>query len=205
MPRILIHGLTNQTDALAAARLGVDGLGFHLDQNDTRYIEYTLARSIRNELPNLVQVFVQSDRYEYDYLLDLTTKLKAGSLLLPAAAFTERLTTLPCTLTFLGTGREIAALAARLNRPLTAIPTDVTISELIRLPDDQLQPWRSLNQQHHLLIRGDVPPDELPDALAIFRPAGLLFDGGTESHPGLQDYPKIQAYVQVLGRLFTRV
>jgi|GEM_PF-2018085 len=205
MPQILIHGLTNQTDALAAARLGADGLGFHLDQNDTRYIEYTLARNIRNELPNTVQVFVQSDHYDYAYLRDLTTKLKAGSLLLPAAAFAERLTTLPCTLTYLGTRTELAELAARLNRPLTAIPTDVTLSELIRLPDAEMQPWKALNQQHHLLIRCDVPPDELPDALAIFRPPGLFFDSGTESHPGLQDYPRIQAYVQALGQVFSRV
>lgn len=205
MPQLLIHGLTNQTDALAAARLGVDGLGFHLNQHDTRYIEYTLARNIRAELPATVQVFVQSDRHDYSYLLEMTTKLKTGALLLPVAAYSESLTTLPCTLTFFGTRAEITDLAARQEHAITAVPTDIYFSDLLMLPADELQPWKWLNQQHHLLIRCDVPPESLPEALEVFHPTGLFFEGGTESHPGLQDYPKIQAYVQTLGRIFTRV
>lgn len=205
MPQILIHGFTNQTDTLAAARLGVDIVGFNLNQQDTRYIEYTLARNIRQELPSIVQVFVQPDRYDYAYVLDLVTKLKACSLLLPVKRYSKEYATLPCTLTFLGTRAEIAELALGQEHGITAIPSDVLLSELIALPKRELQSWQGFNQQHHLLIRCDVPPESLPEALDVFRPTGLLFEGGTETQPGLQDYPKIQAYVQTLGRIFTRV
>jgi len=51
MTRIKICGMTNKPDAIAAAELGVDMLGFVFYKKSKRYVEPGAAEEIANELP----------------------------------------------------------------------------------------------------------------------------------------------------------
>ncbi|MDD5495735.1 MAG: phosphoribosylanthranilate isomerase [Candidatus Omnitrophica bacterium] len=65
MTRIKICGITNKIDALAAADLGVDMLGFVFYKGSKRHVEPKMARDIINELPVSVKrvgVFVDEKR-----------------------------------------------------------------------------------------------------------------------------------------------
>jgi phosphoribosylanthranilate isomerase len=65
MTRIKICGITNKIDALAAAQLGVDMLGFVFYAKSKRYVEPSVAGDIINELPpsmRRVGVFVDEGR-----------------------------------------------------------------------------------------------------------------------------------------------
>lgn len=65
MTRIKICGITNKRDAVAAADLGVDMLGFVFYKNSKRYVEPAMAEDIINELPpriGKVGVFVDETK-----------------------------------------------------------------------------------------------------------------------------------------------
>lgn len=65
MTRIKICGITNKIDAVGAAGLGVDMLGFVFYKNSKRYVEPAMAEDIINELPpriGKVGVFVDETR-----------------------------------------------------------------------------------------------------------------------------------------------
>jgi phosphoribosylanthranilate isomerase len=65
MTQIKICGITNKRDALLAASLGVDMLGFVFYKKSKRYVEPKAARDIINELPERigrVGVFVDDDK-----------------------------------------------------------------------------------------------------------------------------------------------
>ncbi|MCX5678528.1 MAG: phosphoribosylanthranilate isomerase [Candidatus Omnitrophica bacterium] len=64
MALIKICGITNKIDAVNAANLGVDMLGFVFYKKSKRYVDRKTAREIINELPESVQkvgVFVDED------------------------------------------------------------------------------------------------------------------------------------------------
>jgi len=65
MTRVKICGITNKADALAAAELGVDMLGFIFYSKSKRCIGTKTVRDIANELPESVLkvgVFVDEDK-----------------------------------------------------------------------------------------------------------------------------------------------
>lgn len=65
MTKIKICGITNKIDALAAAELGVDMLGFVFYAKSKRYVDPKVAEDIINELPASIRkvgVFVDEDR-----------------------------------------------------------------------------------------------------------------------------------------------
>ncbi len=65
MTRIKICGITNKKDAIEAARLGVDMVGFVFYRDSKRFVEPRMAAEIAGELPPFmakVGVFVDEDR-----------------------------------------------------------------------------------------------------------------------------------------------
>jgi len=205
MLKLLIDGLTTQTDALVAAKLGANGLGFILDEGDARYIEFTLAHSIIHELAPMVVPYITPDRFEPEILNELAVKLRAGSLIIPAANYSKALQALPCTITIKGSRDKISELLSESDRKLHAIVSDLSLSEFAELAERDKHHWRKLNQEHHLFLPCDVEPEGLLDAIETIQPAALYFQGASESHTGLQDWPKIQAYVQAIQQIVERV
>lgn len=205
MVKLLIDGLTTQTDALVAAKLGANGLGFILDEDNPRYIEFTLAHSIIHQLAPMVAPYITPHRFEPEILSELAVKLRAGSLIIPAVHYSKDLQALPCPITVKGSQDEISVLCSKSDRKLHGIVTDLPLSAIPDWTERDRHHWKKLNQEHHLLLPCDVEPDALLDAMATFQPAALYFQGASESHTGLQDWPKVQAYVQAIQQIVERV
>jgi len=205
MIRIFIHGLTNQTDSLVAAKLGVDGIGFILDETDERYIEYTLAMNIIEQLPPMTTIFLQPDRLELPWLREMVTKLKIHNLIVPVSQYSNEIQTLGARIILTGIADRLLEFASLTSRRHSMIPIDMLFSMFRDMDKSSKQAWQKVNQEHHLLIPCDVAPDELPEVLSNFKPGGLYFEGGTESHTGLQDFPLIQAYIQTVHSVVERV
>ncbi|MBS1272254.1 MAG: N-(5'-phosphoribosyl)anthranilate isomerase [Candidatus Marinimicrobia bacterium] len=205
MIQILVHGLTNKTDSLVAAKLGANGLGFVLDESDDRYIEFTLAQHIIKNLPPLMSIFVQPDNFDPDYLQSMVTKLQVSSLIVPVGRYTKSMESLGCRVTATGTSEALKEFVNSADQPVQIAPTDASLDTLHELPEDELRPWRELNQAHHLLLPCTIPPKELTSVLHRFKPAALLFREGTQDHAGLQDFPLLQAYIQAVHSIEERV
>ncbi len=201
---VLIHGITNKTDALAAARLGVNELGFQILPDSPRYIELTLAKSIIDQLPNTVQIFLEADEYQFPYLQEITRKLHISSLLVPVQLYSKEFESLGCSLTLKGWADDILPRDSEFTGS-TIVLDDMPLSQFLQPEGDMVQQWKALNQQHFLILPCDVVPEALSDALSTIQPAGLLLEGATESQPGLQEYPLIQRYLATLSRIITRV
>ena len=76
MTKIKICGITNKQDAINAASLGVDMLGFVFYKNSKRYVKPEVVRDIVNELPPFigkVGVFVDEDKKK---VFDIAKSLK---------------------------------------------------------------------------------------------------------------------------------
>jgi len=201
---VIVNGVTNPTDAMALARLGVSGLGFHLDESNPRYVEYSLVKSLVRKLPNTVQVFIEPDQFGLNFLTEISIKLKTSSVVLPTSEYKPEYESLGCTVTL----KDSADTLLNFYYPhpgFTVIPNDLSYTSLLEKTGSELENWRQLGQQHYLMITSDVGPEELPDAVDFFRPAGLFLEGITESHTGLQDYSLVQEYVATLGKLVTYV
>lgn len=205
MIRLIIHGITNKTDALAAARLGIDGLGFILDESSDRYIEYTLAQNIIHELPPGVAVFLQPDRLDTDYLGELVRKLRVSSLILPVDEVAPVHESLGCRLTLRGDGQSILRHANASGQSRQYLPEDLSLAQIRELSPENRHSWLDVVNAHHLLVSCGLPPEELTSALDKFTPAALFFRGETEDHSGLQDFPTIQAYIRAKAARIERV
>ena len=205
MIRTFIHGLTNQTDALAAARLGVDGIGFILDDRNERYIEYTLSRQIIQHFPPMTHVFLQPTDYTPAVLEDLVQKLRVSNLLVPVQEYSRDLEGLSARITLTGTADRLLDFVDTVSGRFNLLPKDLLLSMLLEMGKVDLQEWRDINQYHYLYIPCDVLPEYIPLAVNYFKPAVLCFEGTTESHTGLQDYPLIQEYVQAVHSVVERV
>lgn len=205
MLRILIHGITNQADAAVVAKLGADGIGFILDSEHDRYIEYTLSRSIVKTLPPMTSVYLQPEDISLPVLKDLIRKLRIHSLMLPVARYEPSLEELGCRIVYVGTAARILDFVEGKNRKYDLLPVDLLLSILLNMDSDEREYWREINQDHNLYIPCEVLPEQLPVALEVFKPAVLCFEGTTESHTGLQDYPLIQEYVQAVHSIVERV
>lgn len=205
MLRILINGLTTQTDALVAAKLGANGLGFILDPEDERYIEFTLANQIISQLPPMVVPYVTPDSWNLEYLQTLAAKLTAGSLIIPVTEYSNDFHTLPCSPTLTGSSEQIRDFLQQTGRRYNCLITDLGLSKLPELEQHDLHLWKQLNQEHSLLLPCDVEPDVLLHHLDIMQPSALYFQGASESHTGLQNFPKLQRYVQTIQEIVERV
>ncbi len=205
MLKILINGLTTQTDALVAAKLGANGLGFVLDQHDKRYIEFTLARQIIQQLSPMVVPYITPHNFEPDILKELAVKLTAGAIILPVEYYTKDFHALSCSIVIRGNRDTLSPVLAQSSRKLHAIVDDLPVSALPELSQGDQHLWKKFNQEHHLFLPCDVDPEDVLDAIEPLQPAALYFEGASESHTGLQDWPKIQRYVQAIQQIVERV
>lgn len=73
MVKVKICGITNLDDALMAADLGADALGFNFYERSLRYISPRKARQIINKLPSFIQtvgIFIEDSPKEINEICD---------------------------------------------------------------------------------------------------------------------------------------
>lgn len=196
--RVKICGVTRLEDALAAARLGADALGFNFWPGSKRYIPPAEARAIVRRLPPLVAavgVFVDPSREE---VLRAAEASGIGAVQLH--------------------GDEPPELCRDLPLPvLKAIRVEGPAS-LDRLRDyDAVQGFlldsagpgfggsgRTFDwtlaakaaRAHAIVLAGGLGPDNVAEAIRAVRPWGVDVASGVESAPGVKDIGKTRAFLE---------
>jgi phosphoribosylanthranilate isomerase len=198
--RIKFCGITRSDDALAAAALGVDALGFIFVPGSPRRIELDAAAAIRRRLPPLISVVA------------LLRNPGSGEVRETIAALR------PDLLQFHGEEAPdfcaafglpyLKAVAMRgLQRPLAQIALDYAGAAALLLDghapgelggQGKVFDWAGIaaGLDLPLILAGGLNPDNVAAAIQMARPYAVDVSSGVESKPGIKDSGKMAAFVR---------
>jgi len=197
LPRIKVCGITRTRDALAAADLGVDALGFVFYEKSPRCISARRAADIIAALPpfiTTVGLFVNPTQNEIDAMLQ----------------------TCPLDVLQLHGDESPAFCATQRRRVIKAIPVSAA-SDLAAAADydctvllDARAPagvyggtgtrfdWtllREFTHSHPVILAGGLGADNVRQALRIRQCYGVDVSSGVEISPGIKDAEKMRRFV----------
>lgn len=201
MTRIKICGITNKADALAAADMGADALGFIAVPGGPRFILPDDYADISNSLPPFVKRVVVARRAEdaEDYLAEYVqhyedtqdkTHFRRGAQWRIRAfrvrdqASLQEIADYPHAVgaVLLDTYHESALGGA-------GVSFNWSLARQARALTDRL-----------LILAGGLTPDNIADALDAVQPYGVDVASGVERAPGLKDHAKMRAFINAVRR-----
>jgi phosphoribosylanthranilate isomerase len=199
MIRVKVCGITNLEDALAAADLGADALGFVLAPSPRQITPESLRRLVAELPPFIMKVGVFVDRpldevrrIMSDYGLDLAQLHGSESV-----EYCEALHP-----------RAIKAFQVKDATVLKQLPLYRASAYLLDGYHSQLKggsgqsfDWKIAHQAGRLgriILSGGLAPENIVQAIAIARPYGVDVSSGVETHPGKKDRGKLAAFVQAV-------
>ncbi len=216
MPKIKICGITTLNDALAAAELGADLLGFNFYPKSPRYIAPETCReitgSLRSQYPNLtlVGVFVNVP------VAEIRAILAACQLDLAQLHGDET----PEILAELGS-RAFKAIRLSVSEsvdesvsPFVFVPESVSPLHPALLVDAAVKglyggsgvttDWAKaaeLSQRIPLLLAGGLTPGNVAQAIEQVRPWGVDTASGVESSPGVKDAVRMRDFAAAVREM----
>lgn len=207
--RIKICGITNPTDAKAAAEAGADAVGLNFYPRSKRYLDLRRAVTVASAVPAHVVrigVFVNATA---EFVRMIAQRLGLGAVQLhgdESVEFLAELADLPLIRAFplseshLPQIRQYLAhcrqrgIALRMvlfdaaiagNYGGTGRPTDWRLAAELAL-DPAVPP---------VVLAGGLTPENVGDAIRTVRPAAVDTAGGVESAPGQKDTARMKAFV----------
>lgn len=202
MTKIKICGLTRQEDALRAADLGADFLGFIFVPSTPRFIEPERAAAVaaplreRERRPKLVGVFRDASP---DYIREIASVAGLDMVQLHGTETDDdiRAIGIPAIKTF----RVGDTLPDTTSHPGAEMFLFDTFEERRAGGTGRRFDWSLLAMYPRtkpFLIAGGLTPDNIAAAISLVRPDAIDVASGVESEPGVKDHEK-------LGQLFQRV
>lgn len=203
-------GITSLEDALTAAGLGVDMLGFNFYAKSPRFLSSEKCASITAELRRsfpklvLVGVFVDAQVAEIQTILDHcsldlaqlcgdeppSALIKLGSRGLKALRPASP-----------GALRSAFGIFPRRSAPPAFLIDAYRPGEFGGT--GQTADWAlaaNAASKYPILLAGGLTPDNLPQAIQQVQPWGVDVASGIEKSPGVKDLQKMQAFIQAALR-----
>jgi phosphoribosylanthranilate isomerase len=215
MTWIKICGMTNLEDALVAVDAGADAVGFVFYEKSPRCVSVETAREICEKLPGSVEkvgVFVGAS--------PLTANVSEQAGLTVAQIYThaqpaltdEYLKSLPCKVIpaiSLGAVGENALCGFRVSsKPRTQVVAALIDSGNSGSPGGTGKPfdWHAMSDLAHLagvnlVVAGGLRPDNVGEAMRLFKPWGVDVVSGVEASPGKKDPEKVRAFVRAVREM----
>lgn len=209
MTKIKICGITTLNDALAAAELGADLLGFNFYPKSPRYIAPETCReitgSLRSQYPNLtlVGVFVNVPVAEIRVILE-TCQLHLAQL--HGDETPEMLAELGSR-AFKAIRLSASESVDESVHPFVSVPQSVSPFHPALLVDAAVKglyggsgmttDWAKaakLSRRIPLLLAGGLRPENVAQAIAQARPWGVDTASGVESSPGVKDAARMRDF-----------
>lgn len=197
MVKIKICGITNLDDALAAAELGADALGFNFFRESPRYVSPEKAAEIIYQLPpftTAVGVFVNEteDRVREIQKVGITVLQFHGD---ETPEFCERFE-----------GRVMKAFQIKdaeslhsiVHYPVSAVLLDAH-KEGLRGGTGTTFDWNLAKQvasAKRVVLAGGLTPENVAQAIKTVRPYAVDVAGGVEKGKGIKDFEKMKKFIQ---------
>ena len=194
---VKICGITRVEDALAAAELGADAIGFIFWPGSPRFVDPYRARRIAAALPRLVRtvgVFVDQPA---DYIAGVANLVRLFAVQLHGDETPHAVAAV---------GRPaIKSIKPGANR-LADWPSNVTL--LLDAHDPVKKggtgtpvDWNAaaaIAARRPMLLAGGLTPENIADAIACVRPFGVDVSSGVETSPGVKNHARMQALFKAI-------
>jgi phosphoribosylanthranilate isomerase len=201
--RIKICGITNEQDALAAARFGADALGFIFAPSPRR-ISPEKARQIIKALPPMVQtvgVFVDEDLGEVSFVAEmcgLDILQFHGS---ESAEYCDSFDQRVIKAVRLRKPQDLEGLA-KYHGVVRALLLDTY------LPDRLGGTGMTFNWQWaveagkygRIILAGGLNPENVADAINMVKPYGVDASSSLEQSPGVKDHQRMMQFIEAVRR-----
>jgi phosphoribosylanthranilate isomerase len=205
MIKIKICGITNKKDAIAAAELRPDMMGFIFYSGSKRYVEPKIARDIANELPPFIAkvgVFVDLDK---DKVLEIAEECSLDML-----QFHGDETADYCA-GFKGSYKVIKAFRIKDEGSLKGINdynTDYYMLDAYS-SGEKGGTGKSFDRKivenfeflKPIILSGGLTPDNVRDAITELSPYGVDVSSGVEMSPGKKDVTLMKKFVENVRRV----
>ncbi|MHB0977254.1 MAG: phosphoribosylanthranilate isomerase [Candidatus Aquicultorales bacterium] len=201
MTKIKICGITNIEDALTAAALGADALGFVFAESPRRILPEA-ARSISSKMPPFllkVGVFVDASADAMNRAVELcgldAVQLHGEGLDpsgLPSQVRVFRVAKV-ADLSDVDKARRIEADAVLLDSKVKGLAGGTGVS----FDWDLLT---GVNFKAPLILSGGLDSDNVEDAVAKVRPYAVDASSGLEERPGKKDREKISRFIEAVRK-----
>ena len=199
-PKIKICGITNLDDALLAAELGADALGFIFYPKSPRYVKVSDAADICNQLPPFVSrvgVFVDELEYEIEKALN--------ECLLTALQFHGDE---PPGFCVKFPAKSIKAIRVRGEKSLRAAAEYDVDALLLDAYDAGAQggtgktiDWTLAARagefvRKPVILSGGLKPENVAEAIRVVQPYAVDVASGVEREPGRKDEGKLRRFIE---------
>jgi len=199
--RIKVCGITRTEDALKAAELGADAVGFVFHRPSPRYIEPATAAEITARLPGFVTtvgVFVDLEQEE---LRRIAGEAHLDRVQLSGCESPEYCSSLGLRWIkgFRLKAREDLDLIARYGRG-----RDFLLDSYVQgLPGGTGQTFnwewaKEAGRYGRIILAGGLDPDNVAQAIRTAMPAGVDVSSGIEKSPGTKDQAKMAAFIKAV-------
>lgn len=201
--RIKFCGMTRAEDALAAAALGVDALGFIFAAGSPRQLTLEGGAALRQVVPPLVSVVTLLRNHSAAQVREVIAAMQPHLLQFHGDED-------PRFCTSFGLPYMKAIGMKGLDRPLAGIAREYADAAALLL--DGHAPGEAGGQGHSfdwssiagidkpIVLAGGLKPDNVAEAIRIAQPYAVDVSSGIEAKPGIKDSGKMEAFVrQVRG------
>lgn len=194
---VKICGVTTLDDALYAAELGADAIGFNFYQLSKRYISPDHAAEIVNSLPAdimRVGVFVNPEREFVNAILqsNILNTLQFSGEEAPDTISGYRLPVI----------KAIHVANAESIREMKLFNVDSFLLDTFRNEDfggtGKTFDWDiavRAKQFGNVIVAGGLTPENIADAVRKVKPHGVDVSSGVEIRPGIKDHKKIKEFI----------
>jgi phosphoribosylanthranilate isomerase len=204
--QVKICGITNQTDAGLAARLGADAIGLNFYAGSPRCISMSMAKEVLRTLPSAVEPIALFVNESAGYIGEQLQSLPRVRTVQWHAEQSLFLAHVPFgMIPAFGVEGEADVLA--ISHYLAEAKSQGFLPQAI-LVDARVRglhggtgktvPWQLLAEFRPgvpLILAGGLTPDNVAQAIRLVQPYGVDVAGGVEKSPGVKDPEKLRRFI----------
>ena len=202
---VKISNVTNLSDARYCAGMGVDMLGFSMDEFSPDYVDPSRFTAIRNWVVG-VQIVGETTETDLDRIGELIATYQPDLLQIEEAALLPSLSTLgkpPGGLRLILRLNLAGITLEQLDALLQINPTNADFILLesqapIHLDDDLKTSIGQLAARHAVLLGAGITAETVHDRLAELPIKGIALTGGPEDRPGSRDFGELMDILEAL-------
>ena len=201
LPQIKICGLTRLDQAMAAAELGADAIGFVFFKKSPRNLSMAAARAMAEALPAHVArvgVFVNES---FDHIMAHVTEVGLTAVQLHGRETPDLVKRLLAERITVIKGFYLEDPPLITEAPLYEASAALVECKKGILPGGNAMTWswgeaKPFGKAHPLILAGGLGPENVGEAILQADPDAVDVSSGVESAPGQKDISKINLFIE---------